>query len=413
MSPVVKLLVTFFLGGFGVHKFMEHKTGLGLLYLFTCGLFGIGWLVDCIRAFIACLTSHRSELSAQKLPAALVKPEPVQSTDPKATSAILMNMNIIHTCEKAFIAFDLETTGLSPECDRIIELSAVKFENGKAGETFSTLVNPGRQISAQITDITGITNQMVRNAPNEQTALADFVRFIGSDAVDGTVPLVAHNGIRFDIQFLLYACSRSGIDANFTIVDTLLWSRALLDDVENYKLGSLASYFAIEQQQAHRACDDASVCGRIFLRLMDLRRTAIESALHELTPAEQDFCIWIHKILSDAGEDVQLLTFYKASYLSAFCSSTFLKARPSAKKPFLVMDASTAVPANLESGPAVKSDGENKIRIFYNSLDDLQPLTSAIVTAYQIAYRSAEEYLESSNSHFKAYSKTTSHHISL
>ena len=100
-----------------------------------------------------------------------------------------------------YIAFDFETTGLSPESDRIIEIAAIKFEGGVAVDRFVTLVNPERQIDSFITDITGISNVMVSDAPVEGNIVDDILDFMED------FPLVAHN-ISFDINFLNNLCER-------------------------------------------------------------------------------------------------------------------------------------------------------------------------------------------------------------
>ena len=102
-----------------------------------------------------------------------------------------------------FVAFDFETTGLDTNHDKIIEIAALRFEDGIITDRFVELVNPERPISRMITDITGISNKMVRNAPIEESIIDDFLYFLGDD------PFVAHN-IHFDEQFLSELCSRLG-----------------------------------------------------------------------------------------------------------------------------------------------------------------------------------------------------------
>ena len=160
-----------------------------------------------------------------------------------------------------FVCFDLETTGLSANKNRIIEIGAVLIRDGVTVDTFSTFVNPGVPIPAKITELTGISDFMVEDAPDEETAVRDFLQFIG-DRV-----LVAHNA-PFDMSFLKAACKRLGEEREFTSVDTVAISRAILTDIKNCKLDTVAKYLRLPDFNHHRACDDAEILSKIFASLM-------------------------------------------------------------------------------------------------------------------------------------------------
>lgn len=162
-----------------------------------------------------------------------------------------------------FVCFDLETTGLSAAKEAITEIGAVKIENGAVTETFSSFVNPQRPIPAKITELTGITDEMVKNAPFEDSALKDFYEFCGKDAI-----LVAHNA-PFDTSFLRAASNRCGIKYSYTSIDTVAICRAVLKDIKNCKLDTVAKYLRLGSFNHHRACDDAEILSRIFLCLSD------------------------------------------------------------------------------------------------------------------------------------------------
>ena len=168
------------------------------------------------------------------------------------------------------IAFDVETTGLNEEVDRIIELGAVKFHNGKPVESFSSLVNPGVAIPEKASKISHITNQMVQDAPNEQQAVIDFLGFIG-DAAEGKTIMGAHNG-KFEFTFLERLLERGNQVAQIRYIDTLLIARKQLKGVKNYKLATLKNYFQIETDPTDRAVDDAYSCGEILLQLVGKNR---------------------------------------------------------------------------------------------------------------------------------------------
>ncbi len=160
-----------------------------------------------------------------------------------------------------FIVFDTETTGLSAENERIIEIGAVRVKNGEIVESFDTFVNPNRMISPKITELTSITNEMVADAPTEEDALQMFLSFIGDANV-----LVAHNA-PFDMGFLNAALKRNGIGRTFTAIDTVVLARNLYPTLKNHKLDTVAKALKVGDFHHHRASDDADVLGRIFLRM--------------------------------------------------------------------------------------------------------------------------------------------------
>ena len=160
----------------------------------------------------------------------------------------------------SFVCFDLETTGLSPLSEKITEIGAVKVVNGEVADTFSTFVNPEKPIPSKIVALTGITDDMVSDAPSQSEAVSDFLKF-----AEGSV-LVAHNA-PFDTSFIRKACEDMGVEYDFTSIDTVAISRAILPDIKNVKLDTVANYLKLGQFNHHRACDDAEILSRIFLNL--------------------------------------------------------------------------------------------------------------------------------------------------
>ena len=161
------------------------------------------------------------------------------------------------------IVFDLETTGLSAATERITEIGAVRVRNGEIIEEFDTFVNPERTLTQEIVSLTGITDEMLADAPSEAEALEQFYRFCGGD----DAVLVAHNA-PFDTGFLKAAARRCKRPYRFASVDTLILARALYPTLKSFKLGKLADHLKLEPFQAHRACDDARALAQIFQRML-------------------------------------------------------------------------------------------------------------------------------------------------
>lgn len=159
-----------------------------------------------------------------------------------------------------FICFDIETTGLSAARDKITEIGAVKVENGVITDTFSTFANPEMPIPQKITHLTGITDDMVKDAPSQSEAVGAFLEFAGDNV------LVAHNA-PFDTSFIAKACEDMGREYNYTSIDTVAISRAILTDIKNCKLDTVAKFLRLGDFNHHRATDDAEMLARIFINL--------------------------------------------------------------------------------------------------------------------------------------------------
>ncbi|MDY4975574.1 MAG: PolC-type DNA polymerase III [Clostridia bacterium] len=165
--------------------------------------------------------------------------------------------------DDTFIVFDLETTGLSPAGDDIIEIGAVKVQGGKITETFSEFVNPGREIPANITELTGITTPMVEDAPPITQVLPRFMEFAGKGV------MVAHNA-SFDMSFIREACRKQNIPVGHTVLDTLEMARAMFPELNRHKLNIVAKHLGVSLEHHHRACDDAAAAAGIMLKCFEL-----------------------------------------------------------------------------------------------------------------------------------------------
>ena len=161
----------------------------------------------------------------------------------------------------SYIALDLETTGLSPAEDRILEIGAVKVIDGEIRETYGTLLNPGLRISPRIQELTGITDEMAAGGKDTRTAVAELVEFCGE------LPLLGHN-ILFDYSFVKKNAVNFDLAFEKEGIDTLKLARALLPDVEHKSLTALCCHFGISQERAHRAVDDACAAMELYRRLV-------------------------------------------------------------------------------------------------------------------------------------------------
>ncbi|MBE6724744.1 MAG: PolC-type DNA polymerase III [Ruminococcaceae bacterium] len=156
-----------------------------------------------------------------------------------------------------FAVFDIETTGLSAATNRITEIGAVLFKNGEVAEKFNTFVDPECHIPENITELTGITDEMVKDAPKEKDALEAFFAFVGDRM------LVAHNAA-FDTGFIRQASERCGMPFENPYLDTLAMSRYLNPSLKNHKLDTLAKHYNLGDFNHHRASDDAEMLALIF-----------------------------------------------------------------------------------------------------------------------------------------------------
>ena len=157
-----------------------------------------------------------------------------------------------------FVCFDIETTGLKVDREAITEIGAVVLKNGEIAERFQTFVNPNRRLTPEIIGLTGITDDMLKDAPQLKEALTEFLKFVNGR------PLAAHNA-EFDIGFIRAGCKKVGLDFHPTYVDSLILAQNLLPDLGKYKLDIVAEHLDLPAFNHHRASDDAATVGYMLI----------------------------------------------------------------------------------------------------------------------------------------------------
>jgi DNA polymerase-3 subunit alpha (Gram-positive type) len=165
-----------------------------------------------------------------------------------------------------YVIVDLETTGLSPREHSITEIAAVRVKNNYIVDKFQTLVNPGTTIPPFITGLTGITDEMVKDAPPLQEALKNFLQFLGNDV------LVAHNA-QFDVGFLQHHARQNlGVEISNQSICTKKLASTLIPELRSRKLSSLCKHFEIVNEQAHRAMSDVKATFNVMQNFLDIMK---------------------------------------------------------------------------------------------------------------------------------------------
>ena len=176
---------------------------------------------------------------------------------------------------KQWVVLDVETTGLSPDTDRVIEVAANKYDQGRLVDSFSSLVNPGRKIPAEITKLTGIRNEDLKNAP-AFVEIAQTVRdFIGE------LPMVAHNA-KFDATFIWYECSRAGVPVSIHYINTQKMAKWCFSGMTDYKLSTLIRELSLlDHDQEHRALSDVEATENLYVLCRQKKEKRVRQELQE------------------------------------------------------------------------------------------------------------------------------------
>ena len=279
-----------------------------------------------------------------------------------------------------FVAFDLETTGLNSREDQIIEIGAVVMKDGKEIDRFQTFVDPHQKLQSVTSELTGITDEMLRGAPSIEEILPKFLEFVG-DRI-----LVAHNA-DFDTGFIQTACKKQNLPYSFTSIDTLALSMVLMTQLKRYKLNLVADALNLPEFNHHRAADDAVTCGLIMSRYMEMLRdkgvekisqiNAFVSSLrgtHRRESGKAEHIVVIAKNQMGLRNLYHLLTDANLKYFKKF--PRFLKSQLIELREGLIIGSACENNELFQAIISGKSDLELKrLASFYDYLE-VQPLSN-------------------------------------
>lgn len=290
-----------------------------------------------------------------------------------------------------FIAVDLETTGLSSYEDKILEIGAAHFKDGKIINKFNMLINPKIPISAKITSINGITNEMVKNEQCEYEVTKSFYDFVKVPASRGVI-FCAHNA-NFDFGFLENAFNRNKISLSLKYMDTLQLAKLYIEDTKNYKQSTLEEYFNISNEKSHRALTDAMACGEIFISLIELYRLKrkdgpINYRKKKNIPTDEDLqvCAHILYFLKSRGVDIGTISFFRNSskYVDIRVNGVnFLRFKIQKKGKYIICDKSRIDFNKYVNEDCTETEGGiNYARIFFSNSMLLDRLSAYIFDSY-------------------------------
>lgn len=315
---------------------------------------------------------------------------------------VYLYSSIVEMLKKKYIAFDIETTGLNPVEDRIVELGAVLFENGIPVKKFSSLVNPNKFISPEATRVNNISNEMIQDAPSENSIYPKLVEFL-DDSLSGETVICAHNA-RFDIGFLSNTLERLGYSGNIKYIDTLSLSRDLIYGLENYKQSTVADYFDIINEEAHRAVTDAETCGKILYRFLDYeikeKQTEKKRNIIALDDYEKIVFAYIEKLINDNGLNIDFLGARKnaSGYINICYLYSFIKYKFSKKGKYIIVSNDFSKNLELPVEQCNISEGGNEfVRVYFSSIDDIKQLDEYILNEYKKSYNATMDYIDGSS----------------
>ncbi len=318
-----------------------------------------------------------------------------------SSSKLSIKENILCSLKTNFVAFDLETTGLDTENDRIIEIGAVKFENLKPVKQFNTLVNPKMVIPPRSTKVNRITNQMVQNAPNEFEMCQMFIKFLGC-RIDEKLIFCAHNA-SFDVKFLSKSFLRNYIKAKIVFIDTLIESKRQLKYLKDHKLQTVAEHFGITNENAHRAYSDAIVCGKILCNLLDITETETKKKNQrslDFSEFETSLLKTTEEILKKHHVAFDKLYLDRTSLYTDICykNYTMLRFKIGNRLQYWLIDMNQnqikkKYTTDVTLSPATKSEGgDNKSRVIIEDANLLIQFEQYILDRFEKCKSSYEAY---------------------
>lgn len=303
---------------------------------------------------------------------------------------VIFDQDCIKEIKNRYITFDVETTGLNPKEDKIVEVGAVIFEDGIEKEHFESFINPKIQIPKEVTDINGITNEMLLNAPDEKEVCKKLCDFLG-DAIRNKIVICAYNA-RFHMDFLCNTLKKNGIDANIYFLDTLELSRDLVENLENYKQATVAEHFQIELKNVHRAYDDAAVCGKIMNNLLEIKCKKIEK--YKPNELEEEICKYIQDIIVKNGGNTDYLRFQRLSsgHIAVSYLYNFIKFKYGRNK-YIIIPQKVAKKLDIETQKCSKTEGEDMVRYYFEKKEELDIFSEYIYKEFVKTQKAALSYM--------------------
>ncbi len=281
-----------------------------------------------------------------------------------------------------FVSIDLETTGLSPVEDRIIEISAVYFNNKIPVRTFNTLINPGIKIPSSASKINHITNKMIKNAPSEQEAIKNLTEFIsGLDGFSGK--FVAYNA-KFDGKFLDATLHRLGYKNTFEFFDCYKLAKEIFDNTENYKLITIANELGLSTDGSHRATLDAENCGFVLIKSYEKMKQEKLNVFSLFSNYDKIIIEQVDSVLSNSPFSVSK---DKSGYLRFYNNfDLFLTYRKTKTLSYFLIDEYYCLGRNINVTNAVSSeDGYKRYPVLKD--DDLIGISDYIKEEYKSTSR--------------------------
>lgn len=287
-----------------------------------------------------------------------------------------------------YVVIDFETTGLSPETDEIIEIGMIKFADGDEPECYHSLVNPGRNISTRISELTGLANNDLKNAPHIQDIIYDIFQFIDDNI------LVAHNA-PFDVGFLAAAYRKVGISATIYYIDTVALARRAFPGLSNYKLCTLASTLSLGKEQEHRALSDVALANALLQKCVKrvepiLGKTIVKGPAREKKPMtiakeHQEIAQWVRDVLTSENLDTEMLAFtFTSKYFRVNCFYPVLNFKLGGKSQYVIIDSRyVKLIDNTLLTPCVQSEGHGNKRFVFQSIPELSAIDSVLIASYK------------------------------
>lgn len=313
---------------------------------------------------------------------------------------VSIDKNTMETLRDKFISLDVETTGLSPASDKVIEIGATMFIKGTSVKRFESLINIGERIPLAAQRINHITDEMLLNSPDETKVISDFVDFLGDAISEGTI-VCAHNA-RFDLSFISETLIRNGYSGNIQYIDTLNLSRKYIKGLPNYKLNTIVSYFGISNDTFHRALADANSCGEITLKILNLIDEDIrkeDERLKKSRPSQEELevCAYIQNSIIQSGGDSEWMGFYKnsGSYVDISYIFSLMKFKFAKKGRYIIVEAKEPIVSDLRMEPCTMSEGgADFVRIYFDSVYELEVLADYFYKKYKNIKYSASDFLK-------------------